>query len=178
MKRKLKNKLGSIYDSLTLLVFPILLFVAVIVGYIVYNQVSTQLVLSETYVDNISGYNQSVTLISQPSGQYASFWDFLFMFCVGGAFMSTLVISYLLGNHPVFLIFFLLGAFALVVFIFVAQSFMQQMIAVPPISIYMISFPMTKYFINNFFIFGLVFILGDGIALYAKTASAGGSYGV
>lgn len=160
-----KNKKGSLTEIIGIFITFFVLVVAVISFGIAYEETNTGF---EAFMlqENDAVINDSATLFIDQGNKFPVFWDFLIAFLLFGLWLGVMISAYILGNNPLFLVFYVIGSIANIVLASVWQFAMQDFAVAT--AEYMVNFPITLFIINNFFIFALFFIVTTAIALYMK----------
>lgn len=170
MKSSKKWKKGSLLDLITLIFIPIILIVTGVGLYISYNELNDGLAAAAPLI-NSTAFDNSIQTIDTPARRVAPFWDVIIIFIIFGSWLAMMAVSFILGNNPLFLTFFIAASFGLIVFAIMAQFALQMFIENESIMFFQTEFPMTTFFINWMIVFSILFILGVGTALYMKPES-------
>lgn len=158
-------KKGSILDTLLLLIFPLILLVVIVAAYFGYTTLADT--LSATQSD-IAGYSEARDLVVHESERFVSWWDFLVVGLIFGLWLITLIVSWILGNNPIFVIIYILLAIFSVA-VAVGITYMAQFVlSMDALSGFVASFPMTTAVINWLLPIDILFIITNGAALYLK----------
>lgn len=162
-----KCKKGSIFDAITLIIMPIVFLFIVIAFFFIYTE--TRDGLKEVALDiNTDTFNTSIEPIIHNADVFPSFWDTLGIFLIFGMWIIIFAISFILGNNPIFLVFYIMASFALVVTSVVFQAVFNNVLLNTSLQVFFLDFPKLTFFISNFFPFALLFIISIGVALYLK----------
>lgn len=162
-----KCKKGSIFDVILLLIVPVIFLFILIAFFFIYTETSAGLedVASQL---NSATFNQSIQPMQHNAAAYPSFWDTLGIFLIFGMWLIIFAISFILGNNPIFLVFYVMASFALVVTALVFQTVFNNILSNISLQVFFVNFPKMTFLISNFFPFALLFIVSIAIALYLK----------
>lgn len=167
MKYIKKCKKGSIFDAITLIIMPMVFVFILLAFFFIYTQTSDS--LTDTAIDiNTISFNQSIQPIQHNADSYASFWDTLAIFLIFGMWLIIVAISFILGNNPVFLVFYIIASFGLIVTSLVFQVVFNTITENIALQEFFLAMPKLTFFVSNFFPFALFFILSVAVALYLK----------
>lgn len=160
-----KGKKASIFDTLLLLIFPLILLVVVIAAFYAYTSVSSA--LNEMNTDT-AGFTEAKAVLQLESERFVNWWDFIVVLLIFGMWLITLVVSWILGNNPIYvIIYIMLAIFSVLVSVGMTYS-MQSLLAIDSMSAFVTSFPMTVAVVNWLLPIDILFIITNGAALYLK----------
>jgi hypothetical protein len=137
-----------------------------------------------TQLGTMTNTNASVNLINYTRNTVATSFDWAIMLIIIVDFVVLLVSSFLIDVHPVFVVFYILGAFVLVItapYSMIAAEKIYSMIIFNDPSTGVIQYiPMTEFMLNNFGVLIVGILVLTGIIIYAKirfsSNSTGGNY--
>lgn len=146
------------------------IFIALIVGVgMAYVHISSELSdAQDSSIGDIPAFNESANIPIALGNKYANFWDYLLILTIIGIFMIGVIMSYLLGNNPIFLAVYVVLSFILVIASIVitgAMKFWKDNIVM---SQYLIDYPITSFYIEYMLYFNIFYIGLMAIALYLK----------
>ena len=152
---------------MVMLLVPLILVIMIATLYIMYDETSNQLQLTADQIDS-QNFNKSISTVVSNAEKVDTYWDTLFVFMLFTLWIIIMVISFLLGNNPIFLLFYGMSSFGLLFLAVTMQFALETFIGSNGLEFIATNFPKMNFIINNFFIFSIVFIIGIGIALYLK----------
>jgi len=170
--KRCSNKKGSLADVITVLVFPIILVMIIMGVYIGYRATSDSLT-AVALESNYEAMEIPAEDFEKEADRFFAFWDVLLVFMAFGLWIGIMVVSYLLGNNPLFTFLYVIGSFGLIVIAGTLWIVMNYFITDATLGAYMVDFPITIFFFQHFYVFALLSIIGIGIALYMKPTEGG-----
>lgn len=159
------NNKASLTEIIGLFITAFVIIVAVIAFGIAHKETSDGFEQFRLEQDDAL-INQSTQPLMDQATKYPVFWDFLIVFLIFGLWLGIIISSWLLGNNPIFLIFYIVGSVANIVLAIVWEFALQDFAG--GVATYMVDYPITLFMINHWFIFSLFFIITTGIALFMK----------
>lgn len=169
---KVGNKKGSLSDVVTLLVLPVVLIALLLGVYIGYREVSDSFDNIAQEV-NSSGYIEASEGFEKQADRFSNFWDALLVFMFFGLWIGIMVVSYILGNNPIFTFLYIIGAVGMVIASIAIFIAMNYFLADETLGAYLVDWPMTTFFFEYFWIYAILVVVGVGISLYMKPGEQG-----
>lgn len=174
-----KNKKGSIFDILLLILLPMIFIILIVAVWIGYQKTAAALTDALPTINNgVVNATEANNSYSTVANSYPAYWDLITIFIIFGMWLGVIISAYLLGNNPIFLILYVVLSLAMLILAVYIQFAEQSIATTGGMDVYYASFPITSFFIQHSFVFSIFFILSVGIALYLKPQSQGQGAGV
>ena len=170
-KSFLRTSKGSIFDSLTAVLFALLLIPLVIIFLIIYQSTGTAIgEFNEAQAGSeISEVlNTSAEPLINNADAYPAFWDFLVVGLVFMVWIVALISAFILGNNSAFLIIYILVSISSIVLGVGVKTALVFLLEDSTINVWTQAMPMTIWLANNYIIVSTLFVIGIGIVLYIK----------
>lgn len=161
------NKKGQVGDIAFVLVTLTSIFITLLIGAYIYNQVDTS--LSDSGIET----NESATAYDSFNTAFGIF-DTSFVFITIVLIIALLVSSFAIPAHPIFLVINIVGLIVLVFLgaIFANLSYdIQQQDGISTVSSY---YPIASFVISKLPWIGAIIVLLSTIVMYSKVRSEGG----
>lgn len=164
-------KKASVLDVIGLIMIPLILLIIIVSAGTMYQEVATQLRTTTDRLhgtDNFEALNVSLTELEETTNKFPAYWDFLFLALILGMWLVIAISSFLLGNHPVFIVVYVLISIASIIVGFGVSNALTEVSEDSFFSAFLVNFPLTSWYITNSIYFNLFFIVSIGLLLYLK----------
>lgn len=171
-----RGKKGSgFFDNLLLILIPACIFGMFLLLYFVNDNVSSRYTNALSSVPGIDAatVTQTNTIITNNNAKLPAFLDFFIVLCIFVLFISTIIVSYKLGNDSAFLILYIILSVAMLFVSFFFSSVLAFVFNINIIYQWASSFPMSMWIMEHMFILSIFFILANGVAIYVKPKQGG-----
>ena len=145
--------------------FVVVLFVVGIGLLVIYNM---NLDLEEAITEDDTLTATETKYLTEPVDQFPSFWDSVFVFLFGAAYIGMIIGAFLIDSHPVFLVVsILILLFAVLVPMAITNAYEETV--TDGYADIVGNFPMMNYILTHLLETFIVVVATAMIALYAKS---------
>lgn len=159
------QKKGSFFDSLSLILIPLLVSLVLIIVGFAFNQVNEQLQIAKASDSTI---NYSANLFDKNTQRYNSYNNVTALLIIFGVWLLTLILSFLLGNNPIFLIIYVMSSIALFFIAIAFNIFYTDFLESAIMTSMSDKMPAIAWYMRNSLWINIFFIVTNGLALYLK----------
>lgn len=161
------KKANVILDSVLVVVVLFVLGLISVVGYMVLSDFDDSMQNDTSISDDAKNITRDMVQ------DYPTIWDGAIVFMVALLWIASIVSSFLIDSHPVFLVIAVLGLGFVIIFAGYMSNAFEDFADDSEISPYANQFPFTLWIFDHLVMIVLAIGFSIGIALYAKSQGVG-----